>query len=254
MNTPRFIPYLSFFSFAVFAGLASSVSGAVLGISDMTFSPDPGDTIGAGVVDITSYAADGVVYSGLQGPTSNFSGTSIPSTVFYGQGGAQDPVYEGGNSLLGLNVTSGFANVDVNFDLSFGQVVDSAAAFFMTEVLIGGDDAITVVPLDLSGNVIGDYSISITEAQWGAGLLDQKISVSGTIGSIRGVSFLLSDFDGTFGDLSTIAGLRIVGSTGADLTTIGYATTATPIPESASVAFLLGGIGLLVTAVRRRLS
>jgi hypothetical protein len=234
---------------ALFFGLVASTSGEVLGITDMTFSPDPGDALNDGTINISSFSTSTGTYSGLQGPTtSTISGTSYygwdPST---GDTGAS----EGTDSLLGLNVSTGLFGSGTITAVNFGQVVDTDAVFFLTEFLASGanDDTITLVALDIKGEVIGDYSLSILEMDWGEAVLSQNIAGAGNFsGYIRGVSFLLSDFVGTTGDLSTIAGLSIISNSGADISVIGFAT----VPEPASVALLLAGFALLATGMRRR--
>ncbi|WP_269523319.1 hypothetical protein [Coraliomargarita parva] len=228
-------------SIGMFA-VATSSSASVLGITDIGLSPDPG---GSTIVDttlITSFTTSNGTYSGLQGAVTS----TANGTAYYGP----DSVTVGDSSILGLDVSTGFANFVTN-DVGFGQVVDTAEAFFMTEFLYGGSqDDVTIVPLDLAGNPIGDFSLSIAYTAWGAGLDAQHIRGSGInfTGNVRGIAFQLEDFEGT-GTLSGVAGLRI-NSANADPSVIGYATA---IPEAGSCALIGGWLAFAAMTLRRRL-
>lgn len=225
--------------------IPGNASAAVLGITDMVLSPDPGTGTITNSTLITSFSTSLGTYTDLQGAVTS-SGTLNPywgntSTVFPGQGSL--------TGSYGLDVAYG--SLGISTDVGYGTNVDSAAVFFMTDAQTGTQqDDVTILPLDMNGNPIGDFSLSLFEADWGAGLDLFHMRASGVNVSnarIRGITFSLSDFSGT-GILSGVYGLRVT-SPNADPSVIGYAVTAIPEPSS----YALVAAGFLLLACQRRM-
>lgn len=167
---------------------------------------------------------------------------------------------DGGNSLLGLDVSTGLDNA-ISVDAFFGNTLDQSGApgidndIFITDLL--GEDSVVVFPLDEEGNKIGDFKLEINTGQdntffdeqgnfapqindsgdWGDTGIDLTASIDFTSSnifddvSLAGVAFDVSDFQGS-GQLADVAGIRIQGTsvnsnTGSvDLGVIGYNTSA----------------------------
>ncbi len=230
------------------AGFAcGSASASILTITDGAFTPDQDPVRNTAIVN--SYTTSAGTVSTLAGASSitgtfETSGSYGPSTIrnVWGLDGTE---VDGTPSVVGLDAAVGLANatqVNAQFGLEITGAVGNANDFFILEVT--GNDAITVVPLDASGNPIGDFSLSITTGGWGDvvgyGFRGNSINPNST--TIGGVAFDLEDFIGT-GTLTGVTGLRTSGS--LDALVIGY-NTAAAIPEPASLALLgLGGLCLL---------
>lgn len=131
--------------------------------------------------------------------------------------------------------------------------MDETSTFFLFE--IGGNDDITLEPIDSAGDTIGDYSLTISSygsVDFTAARPNRSTGgVATNPAQTFGVSFVISDFSGT-GDLSDFAGFAYDGLNGsgagddADLVLLG----GTVIPEPASLAGL-GLLGLLTLRRRR---
>jgi hypothetical protein len=191
------------------------------------------------------------------------SGSDLDSIRnFWGFEGSE---IDGGDSLLGLDVSAGLGNA-VTFDAFFGVTLDQAGApglandIFIMET--NGNDSIRVFPLNEEGNPIGDFALEINSGpgtffwdygdpgDWGNTGVDINAFFDFSSGDLFddldlvGVAFDLSDFQGT-GTLTDVAGVRIQGTdvnsgTGnVDATVVGYNTSAVQVPEHSS-PFIFG--------------
>lgn len=147
---------------------------------------------------------------------------------------------EGGDSLLGLDVSDGLDNA-ITLDAFFGTTLNKDGApgpsndVFITELF--GDDSIVMFPLDKKGKPIRDFQLEINTGpgnslfddkdnfapnindtgDWGDSGTDLALSIDFTSGSLFddinlvGAAFDISDFEGT-GVLNNVAGLRIQGT------------------------------------------
>lgn len=168
----------------------------------------------------------------------------------------------GGDSLLGLDVSTGLDNA-IRVDAFFGTTLDPSGApginndIFIMEQF--GDDSIEVFPLDEKGNRIGDFKLEINTGEgntfldeqgnfapqindsgdWGDTGTDLTAFIDFTSGnifddlSLAGVAFDVSDFRGSGKLTDDITGISIQGTTvnsqsgSVDLAAIGYNTSAT---------------------------
>ena len=164
---------------------------------------------------LTSVTVDGVVYTELQGAT--YTGVNSGGAVF-GAINEGDPadVY---TALSGLSVSTGRTNVPVS-DFAFGSTINAGdgVGILLGEISISGQtgDVVTVVPLDAAGNPIGDFTLSISESDYGAQLGIMDVEAGGVPNiSTRLTSFSISDFIGT-GTLTGVAGIRLQDNAGYD--------------------------------------
>ncbi len=197
--------------------------------------------------NLTSITAGATTYTVLTGATSAVGVTSPTlSTPFYAASGT-DPGTGVGAILdgSGLRATSGTNGIGNGVDVGFGQNVDGLNLFLID---FGGQDNITIHPLDSAGNLIGDFALATTSGD-GTDFSPPNLSVIGvaTVTSqLRGIVFNTSDFTGT-GTLTGVEGIRLLGA-GLDLNAVGIAA----VPEPSSLALVL--IGACGMALRRRKS
>ncbi len=122
-----------------------------------------------------------------------------------------------GNALKGLSLTTATANTSakVYFDMESG--ISRFSSFLIVE--IGGDDAITLYPIDSQGNDIGTYRMTISH--YGDVLLtaqNPNRSGGGTTSnphSLHGARFRMDQFSGS-GNFDNFAGFRLDGHQKAD--------------------------------------
>ncbi len=110
-------------------------------------------------------------------------------------------------------------------------------------------DDVVVRPLS-SGSPIGDWTLTINPADYGA--LTDPFNITLAVGNLqaRGVTFTLNDFTGT-GTLSGVTGLRFTDpNTTWDPVSVGVVI----VPEPAGFPLAGLGIGLAAWAARRRRS
>ena len=168
------------------------------------------------------------------------------------------------------------------FKVFFGAKLTSveglANDFFLIDLI--GDDGVDLKPIDIDGNLIGDFSLRLISGPGGNlfnntnlgdfGIVENfEITVNsenlGNLGlsedtiidniPLAGVAFDLEDFSGT-GTLTSLAGFEITpldldpsissAEGSIDILTIGYNTQATSVPESNHLIGLLtlGSIGI----------
>ena len=182
---------------------------------------------------------------------------------FWGDLGSE---VDGADSLVGLDVSTGAVNINVaNF--FFGVVLLDAGApgsgndIFIVDVQTTA--GATVRPIDANGNLIGDFTLTLTSSDFGTvpdatAQLNWKLNGSHSsalnIGSpgnnipINGVGFDLSDFSGT-GTLTGVAGVQVSGGGALDPAVIGFNSEGV-IPEPASLGLV--GVSCLLIFGRRR--
>jgi hypothetical protein len=110
-------------------------------------------------------------------------------------------------------------------------------------------DDVVVRPLS-SGSPIGDWTLTINPADYGA--LTDPFNITLAVGNLqaRGVTFTLNDFTGT-GTLSGVTGLRFTDPNATwDPVSVGVVI----VPEPAGFPLAGLGIGLAAWAARRRRS
>ncbi len=163
----------------------------------------------------------------------------------------------GGDSLLGLDVSNGLSNaltVDAFFGVTLNDVGAPGAANDIFIMETNGNDSARVIPLDEEGNPIGDFQLEINsgpgtplfdygdKGDWGNTGVDINAYYDFSSGDLFddldlvGVAFDLSDFQGT-GTLTGVAGVRVQGTYvnsgrgNIDVAAIGYNTSAIKVPE-----------------------
>jgi len=234
-----------FAAVALLTAFTSSAQAAPIAITAVTWDV----TVSSPIVEdanLTSITA-GTTYTILTGATTA-AGVTSPTlgTPFYAASGT-DPgtgvaaIVDGS----GLRATSGTNGIGNGADVGFGQNVDGFNLFLID---FGGQDNITIHPLDSAGNLIGDFALATTSGG-GTDFSPPNLSVigAGTVTSLlRGIVFNTSDFVGT-GTLTGVEGIRLLGA-GLDLNAVGIAA----IPEPSSLALLL--ISACGMVLRRRKS
>ena len=159
---------------------------------------------------LVSITRDGVTYTNITGATA---ATATGGNTFGAQNDGAPATAN--DALTGLIISNGMTNV-ASSDYTLGVTVNAGddTGFFFGEINTPGQlgDAVTVIPLDGSGNAIGTWSLSITADDYGTqgGLMDATVTDIHT----RLTSFLLSDFTGGAGILTGVAGLRLVDNVG----------------------------------------
>jgi hypothetical protein len=152
-------------------------------------------------------------------------------------------------ALEGAVVTDGVLNGN-GMTFMFSRAVTAADRLFLTDINNGPDssdlsDDPTLVPVDINGDAIGDFSMVLDGGdQAYPSLLD--LDVDRDSGSsldnfaVLGNTWTLDDFVGT-GTLSGVYGVKVTDDDGIDIGAVGLAQ----VPEPASLA-LIGAAGLLV--------
>lgn len=207
---------------------------AVEMLTSANFNPSPtGDPVTTDF-DVAGIATKSGVFLTIEGPTN---ATASATGRIYPSAGVDPGSLGAALTGLHMNGVYNFSTVDV----FFATVVNDGAGkkFFLTE--IGGNDAVTVKPLDSSGALIAGWSLSLATSaygkQIGPTLVKWKLSAGGSATydfSVAGASFGLSDFTGGTPPLTGVAGLRITGGSTADLAVVGVydatpAETGTPL-------------------------
>jgi len=271
--------------------VAFPVSAAILPMTGMTTDPSPnpagGDFVNPYIDNtaiLTSYTTSAGTVTDLSHPVSANgifdsynSGSGVEVRNTWGVNGTE---VDGVDAFLNLDVSVGGNNWGDNNDTSvidvgstgvlraqffFSQQINAGAAgngndFFLIEA--GGNDAIDIVPLDASGNPIGNFTLAVNNStDWGSLGVDydrQGNAVSprpdNDLPGLAGVAFDLEDFSGT-GTLTGVAGIGISGSSGLDGTIVGVNSQLAPapeIPEPTSLVLILVGVAALAGPSRRR--
>jgi len=220
---------------ALLTAFTSPAQAAVIGITAVTWDV----AVSSPIVEdasLTSVTA-GTTYTILTGATSAAGVTSATLGTPYYSASGTDPV-TGVAAIVdgsGLRATSGTNGVGNGADVFFGQNVDGLNLFLID---FGGQDNITIHPLDSGGSLIGDFALATTSGG-DTDFSPPSISMIGaaTVTSgLRGIVFNTSDFTGT-GTLTGVEGIRLLGA-GLDLNAVGIAAV---IPEPSSLALLLVG-------------
>lgn len=149
------------------------------------------------------------------------------------------------------------SSIDITFDSQVFQPGDGSC-FFMFEIY--GNDSVSVQPLDGSGSVIADYSLTLSGSQYGVAVnpTDAVLRSYGgeeTGFTISGLTFDLSDFtytgSGTDPGMPDVYGLRFADADGSvtwDPAVFGSAR----VPEPSTALLLCATIGILGLGARRR--
>lgn len=295
---------LAAMSLSFIPGLSNPAGAKVAGFTGATFDPPPtSDVIIPGAINANQDSNLNITNTTvLKSFTTKFgtvdtlagavSATNIitdppgePPSLIRNYWPINGSKIDGGNSLIGLDVSHGVDNA-VTADVFFGNTLSDAGApgfandIFITELF--GDDSIRVLPLDKKGNLIGDFALAINSGvggfiadprydffiptdigDWGETGTDLVLLIDKTDGNVFddiksvGVAFDLSDFQG-IGKLSSVAGLRIQGTYvnngrgSIDPGVIGYNTAAVAVPEPASLVGIFGVASVLLLGYRGR--
>ncbi|WP_425396483.1 LamG-like jellyroll fold domain-containing protein [Aeoliella sp.] len=204
----------------------------------------------------TTSAGEVTTLSHAVSATGSFQLSGAGVRNFWGVDGSE---IEGPDAVLNLDVSrgvlnSGMSGAPAGTTINFGDTGGESMNFFFQNVLadagapgnandiflveISGNDALTIVPLNASGNPIGDFSLDIAAGDWGD-ISPPSIRVGGNSLSaatfnLGGVAFDLSDFSGT-GSLTGVAGISVVGPAGLDLAVAGVNSTLAQAPVDPTV-------------------
>jgi len=211
--------------------------------------------------DMTSITINGTVYSTSNSTLFGSTASIIPlpaTTLSYYVDGTLPAL--GANSVnaaaSGLNFRDGAANIDIGSTFQFGQTIGASDRIFLGDLGVG--DPISLNLINSSGAVIGDYSLSLTAANFGV-LISNTLYrlINNATGANSGTgtytqsftSFQISDFTGTTGDLSTATGIRL--SSGSNIFDPSMVGLATAVPEPATCLLLAGALTATVVFRRR---
>ena len=247
-----------FLSFLGMVTVVGTTQAAVLGVTDITISPTTDPINDSATLQDFTNSAGTFSLSGTTDISNATTGDSSDSFRNYWGSAASE--VDGSAALEGLDL--GFGAIDLDaIDFQFGALLGDGINTNGNDIVlfeIGSLDAgTTIQPLDISGSVIGDFSLTFDNGVWGDTGTDISFNLdetsSGTEGGpfpsdVSGVGLDLSDFMGT-GTLTGTTGFRITSSTSLDLGAAG----ATVIPEPSTL--MLTGLSLVAVwlmAVRRR--
>lgn len=234
---------------AVAFATPSTLCGAILAVTDAsfsgTFSPGTPESL-TGVSTLASLTTS-------EGTFSTLTGASATSATGQRVWKVDQPATDA-DALLGLTASDGLLNLTsggTTFQLGSGFTADTR--FFLFDYAGGGSaigDSVTVTLINSSNVVVGDYTLALAVANFGSNIAD----VNGASREdntpldldLGGVTFALSDFTGTTGDLSTVTGIRFAGASTLDPAVVGFYT----VPEPGSL--ILAGIASAASLLRRR--
>ncbi len=201
----------------------------------------------------TSITVDGNAYTDLVGATA--SDTQASDGRFWEVGDTAPGTEDA--ALSGLYITDGLLNTSVGVKFQFGNSIglDDILFVFEADASPRTPDDITLGVIGSSGQVIGDYTLTLsdiggsgtTNRLYGTYTIDRESGSNISGGGVWGVAFTLAEFVGTTGDLSGATGLYLSVNTSGDLTAVGRV-----IPEPASL--ILFGLSGLIVLRRGRLA
>ncbi|MDP0497321.1 MAG: PEP-CTERM sorting domain-containing protein [Verrucomicrobiota bacterium JB024] len=239
------LPVFTAVSAFVLACLSVPASAAVQGVSAMTDDGNYG---------LTSVTIGGIEYTDLSGSAATVNVASSGTGYIAGWIANTTPALTRATidaETSGLNYRAGAMNVLSGSSFQFGKVITETDQIFIFD--FGSGDAMALQLINSSGEVVGNYSLSISAAAFDGPnlvlysgidtLLADNTTTLVPINNERAVAFQLSDFSGTIGDLSTATGIRLSSNSAIDPTIVGLAS----IPEPSAMG--MGLLGLLIVAV-----
>ncbi|TWT85954.1 hypothetical protein Pla123a_07610 [Posidoniimonas polymericola] len=195
--------------------------------------------LGANGGTVSAVTVNDVILADLTLPTS--AAADAIRTGWNANGGT-DPV--DASTALGNNViTDGLLNTNATFQFGQGIALNDVLVFMEIDTQLS--EGVTFFPVDSGGGKIGDYSLTLANngdrssaygPQLVPGNYDLKIvDVADPLANfnVRGVSFSLSDFSGSAGNLSLAQGFRVedeLGGVGVDPS---FAAIAAYLPPNA---------------------
>jgi len=231
---------------AIALGSTASLQGAILAVTDAsfagTFTPGNPESL-TGVSTLASLTTSEGTFSALTGASAtNATGQRVWKV--------DEPVTDS-DALLGLTASDGLLNLtsgNTNFQVGSNFTADTR--FFLLDLAGGGSaigDSVTISLINSSNVVVGDYTLALAAANFGANIADvngaSRESSTALDLDLGGVTFALSDFTGTTGDLSTVTGIRFSAASNLDPAVVGIYTVPEPgallLAALSSSAFLL---------------
>ena len=274
---------------------ADDFAGVPNGFIQPNFSSDP--DVSDSTAEITGFTTGAGPVRNLRGPVDATGVVTFPAgleppvgDVIRNVWGFQGPELPGIDAILGTNVGAGLDNAGATgdsanpiqpFDVHFGTEIDGAVGaandFFLIDII--GDDAVSLQPLDLAGEVIGDHSLTLASGPGPNNFGNSDLGDFGLTGfdlalflenganimlpeeividdvPLAGVAFDIEDLFAP-GAVLPVAGLRITpldlpeeissGEGSIDLIAIGFSAQAA-VPEPGSAALLLAAGVLTLT-------
>lgn len=227
----------------------ANLQGAILAVTDAsfsgTFAPGNPESL-TGVSTLASLTTSEGTFSALTGTSAtNAAGQQVWKV---------DQPAADSDALLGLTASDGLLNLtsgNTNFQLGSDFTADTR--FFLLDLAGGGSaigDSVTISLINSGNVVIGDYTLALVSANFGANIADVNgASREGSTAldlDLGGVTFALSDFTGTTGDLSTVTGIRFSAASNLDPAVVGFYT----VPEPGSL--LLASLSVFAFWLRRK--
>ncbi len=212
-----------------------------------------------GSYGLTSVTINSTTYNSLTGSTASIlsgGGTTVVG-VWINNTFPTLTTSDINAAASGLSYREGAGNILTNSTFQFGRSIIASDRIFLWD--FGTGDPVSFGLVDSGGSAIGDYSISLTAANFGATALVSfgatgVVQADGTqtivaVDQQRAVSFQIADFTGTTGNLSLATGIRLTAGSGSlDPSVVGLAA----IPEPTTWALLAGSLTVLMVTRRRR--
>lgn len=225
---------------------APCAHGAVMTLDGLT-----ADTATSGARTITSATVGTTVYTSFEQPTS----TNISGETVWRQ--TNEPANDAA-SILDQFLDTGALNSGT-FQVQYGRTVAAAETFMWIDGDLSRIDGVNFKPINSSGSVVGDYLLTVNDIAYNTDTNLPNLTI-GTVNrqtggvvanwEVAGITFSISDFMGTTGDLSTVTGLQIEDNANLSGTLDTQMMAIATIPEPS--AALLGTLGCIILLRRRK--
>jgi hypothetical protein len=254
-NKPKLLPMLmrrTAFTASLLLGMAGMSQAVVTEVSSFTNDGNFG---------VTSVTISGTIYSSLVGSTASIPELPPSSTqlVVAWKTGTTPALTTSDINLAasGLDYRTLATNIQVGSTFQFGNTIAATDRIFLWD--LGTGDDVTLQLIDSTGGTIGNYQISLVAANFGASnlvpatnydFLRRDGTSTGPLAfGLRAVSFQLSDFSGTTGDINLATGIKLqTGDFQLDPVMVGLAA----VPEPSTYAMLIAGLGCFLVRARIR--
>lgn len=158
----------NFIYFLACMTIGSLANASVLGVTELTISPSTDPVNDTAILQNFTNASGTFTLTGTT-DVSKLSTLSSSDSFrnFWGSAGSE---INGSASLEGLNLGHGVVNL-VQVDFQFGVLIGDGDTTNGNDIVLFEmgdlDEGTTVLPLDISGDVIGDFAVAFGSGSWG---------------------------------------------------------------------------------------